>query len=95
MTQQIPEWLEELLNEWLFVTVGMSHKHTDVKVGFYKCYELLSKPEFAAKIECVKPVIEALQTVYNEEFEGEENRPIYGIVEEALKPFQGVKNESI
>ena len=85
MTQQIPEWLEELLNKWLFVTVGMSHKHTDVKVGFYKCYELLSKPEFAAKIECVAQAIEKLKDIY---VDGSYEDIASELAKEALKPFK-------
>lgn len=101
MTEQIPEWLQDHFNK----RSNEVKKHNSLKPcwvgyerGFKECFELLSKPENAAKIECVKALIDEIKGYLNysescgyEKFVHSEYQPeqdIHKGFEEALKPFK-------
>lgn len=93
--QQIPEWLKDHFNK----RSNEVKKHNSLKPcwvgyerGFKECFELLSKPENAAKIECVKNLIES--SIVAETYHQRHNSIAGNSLRRSLKPFQGDANEN-
>lgn len=63
MSQEIPEWFRlEIRRAYVRTTGGLPDHDDDFLNPFVEIlFEQLCKPENAAKIECVKPVIKGLQ----------------------------------